>query len=174
PDDRAAVAVQMDADGDDQDAALRALEQKSGVPLLASADHRVVNGLRAVHTTAEARTRDGRVALDLTWIGFGGHVYRITGASTPSDANAMRPSFRATADSFRALTAGERASIHELRLDVVTAGAGDTLEKIRGRAAARWKVETAAIANGLEPTAALRAGDPIKVATKRAYTARAR
>ena len=174
PNDRAAVGVEMEGDGDDPEASLRALEQKSGVPLSSGAERRIVNGLQAIHTTAQARTRDGRVALDLTWIAHGGHLYRITGATAPADAEAMRPSFRATADSFGPLSAGERSSIQELRLDVVAARSGEGLQQLLARTSSTWTAETASIANGIEPTATLHAGDPIKVAVKHTYPARSR
>jgi predicted Zn-dependent protease len=174
PNDRAAVAVEMEGDGNDPEVPLRALEQKSGVPLSAGAERRTVNGLRAIHTTAQARTRDGHVALDLTWIAYGGHVYRVTGGSAPADADAVRPAFRATADSFGALTAAERASIQELRLDVVAARSGDNLPRLLARTSSPWTPETASIANGIEPTTALITGDPIKVAVQHAYSARSR
>ena len=50
--------------------------------------------------------------------------------------------------------------------------ADDDLGKVIARTGSPWSVETAAIANGIEPTAALRAGDPIKVAASRAYAGR--
>ena len=139
------------------------------MPLSSSAERRTVNGFPAVHATARARTRDGQVALDLTWIAYADHIYRVTGATPPSGAEAMRSVFRATADSFRPLTAAERASIRELRLDVVAARPHETLASLLARTNSAWSAEVAAIANGLEPAAVLRGGEPIKIAVARAY-----
>ena len=174
PDGRAVVVLETAGEGSDPEAALRALEKESKVSLASSSERRTVNGLPAVHATARGRTRDGHLALDLTWIAHADNIYRLTGATPPSGAEAMRSVFRATADSFGPLTAAERAAIRELRLDVVDARAGETLATLLARTDSAWSPEFAAVANGLEPAAMLRGGEPVKVAVSRPYAPRRR
>ena len=53
------------------------------VDLASGAERMDVNGLPTVHVTTAARTRERRIALDLTWIAYAGHIYRVTGAMDP-------------------------------------------------------------------------------------------
>ena len=172
PGGKAVIGLEVAGDGADPEAAMKALEKETGLELAASAERRKVNGLPAVHTTARARTSDGPIALDLTWIAHGGRVYRLTGVTPPGSADAMRPAFRATADSFRPLTSAERASIRETQLRVVTAGAGDTIAKIVGRSDTAWNATSAAVANGVEPADPLPPQTPVKLAVVVPYAPR--
>ena len=74
-----------------------------------------VGRLPAVHAAATARTREGSIALDLTWIAHAGHMYRITGATRPDALPRTAPLFRATVESFRPLTERELAAVRETR-----------------------------------------------------------
>src|SRR5207247_10528601 len=103
---------------------------------------------------------------------YGGRLYRITGATPLAGAEALRPVFRETAASFRPLTVGERASIHETRLRIVPARAGETMEGLLARTKGKWSAEMTAVANGLEAAAPLRDGQLVKVPVERLYTGR--
>src|SRR5204863_2172627 len=109
-DGRAVVGLELVGAGDDPQAGLRALEQKAKVDLASGAERMDVNGLPTVHVTTAARTRERRTALDLTWIAYAGHIYRVTGAMDPDRVPEFTPLVRSTAQSFRPLTRRERAA----------------------------------------------------------------
>jgi len=169
PDGRAVIGLEVAGDGNDPEAALRDFERKTKLDL-ASPERLTINGLPARHATATARTRGGRVALDLTWIAHAGHVYRFTGVAEPDAMAASAPLFRATTGSFRPLASAERAAIRETRLRIVSARRGDTLADVLARAHSSWNVATAAVANGLDGNSPLEAGQPLKVAVSERYT----
>ncbi|HSV09096.1 MAG TPA: M48 family metalloprotease [Candidatus Binatus sp.] len=169
PDGRAVVGLEVAGSGNDPATAMRALEQEAKVDLASHAERLTIGDLPAMHATARARTRDGVVVLDLTWIALGGRIYRITGATPVAGAEALRPVFRDTAASLGPLTATERASIRETRLRLVQARAGESLEALLTRAHGKWSAEMAAVANGLDATTPLQEGQLIKVPVERPY-----
>jgi predicted Zn-dependent protease len=168
-DGRAVVGLEVVGAGDDPQAGLRVLEQKARVDLSSSAQRLEVNGLPAVQVTTGARTSERRIALDITWIAYAGHIYRITGAMDPDGVAQLTPLIRATAQSFRPLTGRERAAIRQMRLRIVTARRGDRLADLLARARSRWDVATAAVANGIESDAPLATGRAVKVAIDEPY-----
>jgi predicted Zn-dependent protease len=172
PDKSAAIGVEMLGEGTDPEAAFQALEQQTRTKLGRDAERLTIGGLPALRTAAVARTRDGSIALELTWIALGGRVYRVTGMSRPSSFEAVRPAFRQTAGSFGSLTADERAGIRENRLSLVRAGGGDTLATLLARTRSVWTPEYAAMANGLDAGAPLKPGRAVKAAVARPYTPR--
>ena len=170
PDGHAVVGLELVGKGSDPEAAPRAYQQNAKIDLAPGAERLMVGGLPAIHATTTARTRDGRVALDLTWIAHAERIYRVIGATPPDGAAAAKPFFRATVESFRPLTASERAGIRETRVRIVAARAGEGLADVLARTRSTWTVETAAVANGLDATARLRPAKLVKVAVAEPYT----
>jgi predicted Zn-dependent protease len=172
PDHGAAIGLELVGNGDDPEAPLRDLERQTGTSLSHGAERFAIGGLPAVRTAAVARTRNGPIAVDLTWIAFGGQLYRVTGITRPTSLEAVRPLFGRTAGSFGAVTAEERASIHETRLRLVTARDGESLGGLLTRAHSAWSPEVAAVANGVDAAAPLAPGRLVKVAVVRPYASR--
>jgi predicted Zn-dependent protease len=170
PDEHAVVGLESLGEGSDPEAALRALEREAKVDLSRDAERFTINGLPAVRTHALARSREGPVALDLTWIAYRGKMYRFTGAARPDAADAARPAFRETAKTFGPISTSERARVREARLRIVAARAGETLRDVVARTNATWSVEMAAAANALEPSARLDAGRLVKVPVMQPYS----
>jgi predicted Zn-dependent protease len=168
----AAIVLELAGTGSDPEAALRAFEQESKASLSRGAERTTIGGLSAVRAAAVARTRDGPVAIELTWIAYAEHIYRVTGMTRPDAFDAMRPVFRHTAGTFGALTDAERAGIHETRLQLVSARPGETLAALVARSRSAWDADVAAVANGLEVTAVPGAGRLVKVAVAEPYRAR--
>lgn len=168
PDKGSAVVLEMVAEGNDPEIGVRALEKETGVKLERT-ERGSVGGLPTAHATADARTRDGRVALDLTWIAHGGRIFRMTGVTSPGAADRMRTTFAAVAASFGPLSSAERNGITELRLHVVAARGGETVEKLVARTESGWSAAITAVANDVQPDEALPAGRPMKVAVPRPY-----
>jgi predicted Zn-dependent protease len=168
-DGRAVVGLNLVGSGDDPEAARRQFEQKAGVDLGSHAERLDVNGLPAVHATTTARTRNGRIALDLNWIAHAGRIYRITGAMDPGGTPEFTPLFRATVQSFRPLTQRERTAVRETRLRIASARPGERLGDVLTRTRSSWNIATAAVANGLDASRPFPAGQPVKVAVEEPY-----
>ena len=171
-DDGAAIVLELAGAGADPEAALHAFERETKASLSRGAERTTIAGLPAVRAAAVARTRDGPIAIDLTWIAYAERIYRVTGMSRPDAFDAMRPVFRYTAGTFGALTDTERAGIHETRLRLVPARAGETLAAVVARSRSTWDADTAAVANGVEVTAVPGAGRLVKVTAAEPYRPR--
>jgi predicted Zn-dependent protease len=94
---------------------------------------------------------------------LGPKVYRLIFA-----ARALTPTidarFRASISSFHRLSAQEAAAAHPLRIQIVEAGEADTPETMARRmAVADRPLEQFLLLNGLEPGAALKAGERLKI-----------
>jgi predicted Zn-dependent protease len=109
---------------------------------------------------------------DLVLIAHAGHVYRLTGVCADAEAATYRPVFLEIARSFRPLTQTQRAGIQELRLRVVSAREGETLERFAARAGSAWTPDELAVANALETSERLRKGQLVKVPIRQRYTPR--
>lgn len=129
-------------------------------------------GRSVPHVEATGRGERGEVSVDLSWIGLGGLVYKITGVAEPDDFPAFRGQFHLTALSLRELTAEERGSIRDTRLRIREAKAGQGLGEFAEQHKSSWTADQIALANGLESGAVIEAGMPLKVAVPEAYQLR--
>jgi predicted Zn-dependent protease len=148
--------------GDPRDAAQR-FAQANRLHLLGGGATRI-GGFAAYRALAQLATQGQTLAVELTWIAHPRGMFRLAGAAPPAHFERFQPLAAATARSFRALRPEERASLHELRIAVVSARAGETIAALSDRTANRWSVEETAVANALGPEARLAEGDPVKIA----------
>jgi len=155
PDKASAITLELVATTGGPETAMHAFEHETGVNLTPSAERISIGGLTAMRAGGIARTRDGRVGVEMTWIAFAGKVYRITGMTRAESLEAMRPTFRETAESFGALTSAERATIRETRIRLVRARGGETLSTLLAQAGSVWSPDYAAVANDLDIAAVL-------------------
>ena len=81
---------------------------------------------------------EGKVGLDLTWIAQGGLVYQIAGVAPVKRFEELRPVLRAVVQSFRPLTAAERAGVKEKRIRLVKARAAETIATLVARTNSAW------------------------------------
>ena len=174
PERDAVVALDLAGSGDDPMKALAAIDAQAGSDLAERAEQLDVNGHRAVHVTTQADTAEGPLALDLTCIARRGRIFRVMGAARPASAARVAPAFRATARSFRTPTAAERGRVREMRLRVVRARRGETIPSLVARTRSTWTPDMVAVANGLETSARLTEGQPMKIAVNEPYVARPR
>ncbi|HWL06243.1 MAG TPA: M48 family metalloprotease [Xanthobacteraceae bacterium] len=124
-----------------------------------SLEETVINGFPAATATAGGDSWDFR----LYAIRFGSDVYRFIFASRNKSFETDR-AFREAVGSFRRMSVAEADSAHPLRLRIVTVGADDTAEKLASRMAVSDRAtERFLVLNGLEPGAALRSGDRVKI-----------
>jgi predicted Zn-dependent protease len=99
------------------------------------------------------------------WIAYGELLYQFVGITVERH----QETFRATAYSFRPITDKEKASITEMRLRVVSARAGEGLDRLSKRTRNVWDAKTTAVVNGIDAGQALEKGQLIKIAVKQPY-----
>jgi predicted Zn-dependent protease len=117
------------------------------------------NGLPVAIATARGKDWVFRMAA----VRVGGTVYRLVYA-TRALSGEMERAFRQALQSVRALSPEERAAIRPLRLHIVTAGPGDTVQSLAARMSAEDRaVERFLALNGLDRSAAVKAGEQYKI-----------
>lgn len=164
PDGRAAVALQLAADGNDPLAGARedGLDEKE----VSQVARTTISGLPAAQLVAQ----DREVRMHLTWIAHQGHVFRVAGISPPRAFETYRDTFARTAASFRPLRRDERERMTEVRLRPRAARAGESVAAFVARAGGTWKADQTAVANGIEASATLANGFMMKVPIRQRYT----
>lgn len=126
----------------------------------------------AWHEQAEVRTGQGMLVLDLTWVAFGGSVYRVTGVGPGVVIAEKQEALADVARSIRALTPDERKSIRVKRLRSAAAHEGESLEAFSARVGNAWEPLDLAVANDLFADATLSDGQLLKIAVDEAYVPR--
>ncbi len=121
-----------------------------------------VNGMPAVMANARAGEWNFQVAV----IRFqGDQVYRLIFAIRSLDADAEKR-FRASIESFRRTTPDEVQDVKPLRIVIVTAQSGDTVESLSNKmAVADHPLEHFELINGLTSAGPLPAGEHYKIVT---------
>jgi len=165
-DQSAVLALQVAAEGDDPAAFADQIATKVELSGRNSAE---INGYPAA--TAAARVQDGRqeIYIALAWIAKDGLIYQVLGATTPTRWDEHRPTFEASARSFRQASEAELASVRENRLRLVEATPGQTLGAIAKRGGNQWSVAKTAAANAMESTTKLNGGESVKVSRREPY-----
>ncbi len=128
-------------------------------------ERREIHGLPAAHATLTQRGQ----TVDVTLVGYGGHVYSVVGQCAERNAGRYAPIFLRTAESFRALRSSQRDPIRESRLRVRAAQAGETPAALAKRTGSSWSAARLAVANGVGEGVALESGRPVKVAVPERY-----
>jgi predicted Zn-dependent protease len=169
-DERAAVVVTLEAEGDDPMVGARALEKAAKRPLPVTPAPTTINGLPAARVSLTAES-DG-MAIEVAWIALGGRVFQIAGLASLEQQKEMRPRIEAVIASFRGLTPAERANVRERRLRLETARPGDTTAAIVERTGTPWKADLVAVVNAIDASAAIPAGNLVKVARPEPYLGR--
>jgi predicted Zn-dependent protease len=118
-----------------------------------------VNGFPAATAAAKGDQWDFR----LYAIRFGSDVYRFIFATKHSSPESDRV-FRESVGTFRRMSLAEIEGAKPLRLQVVTVGPSDTVEKLAMRMAVTDRqVERFRVLNGLEPGERLKSGSEVKI-----------
>lgn len=159
------VVFQAVAKGDDPLDGARALEKASKAKIETKTHPMKVNGLPAATT----RFAESKVTVDVTWIAHGGAVYQIAAFAPTREFQLAEPVFQQVTQSFRPLSAEERAAIRESRIRLVKAREGENVRAVAARSNTVWKPEQVAIANNLTDYESLREGHVIKIAVSEPY-----
>lgn len=163
------VLVTVAGEGDDPMAAVRDLEKKAETKLADKAQQFKVGDLPAARLVIHVETQQGRGAMEMTWIALQHHVYLVAGVCPVREYKRYEPAFAAVVKSFGPLSASDRAKIQLARLRVVAAREGENLEDLVARTGSAWKSKHVSVANGLDPSAPLKAGQPVKIMIKEPY-----
>ncbi len=155
------------ATGDPAEAA-RAFAQANGVTLQGG-EAGTLGGWPAYRARAAARTQQGDLGLDLTWVAHPDLMLRVMGLTSTAKFDAYAATFDESAESLRKLTGSERNSIHELRLRVVRSRSGETLAALSRRTGNAWSLEETAVANQRDANARLPSGAAVKIAVEVPY-----
>ncbi len=115
---------------------------------------------RAAPTILERRTELRMLAIHLK----DGALFRFTFGSPAENTVSLDQAFQQIVATFRAIDAGEADGYRPLRIDVVTPGAGDTVESLADRMPfADFREERFRVLNGLVAGEALTPGRPVKL-----------
>lgn len=120
-----------------------------------------VNGIPAAYATARANTNNGQVDVTIFAYEFANnqayHFQAITAAGRAGVFNSMFASMRR-------ISSAEAGRIVPRRIDVVTVGAGDTIQSLAGRMAySNGQLERFRVLNGLAANETVRAGQKVKL-----------
>jgi predicted Zn-dependent protease len=110
----------------------------------------------------EGSGRARGVTANVTFIPYRGATYRITGVAPSAAARTYTGRMLSTARSFRPLSEEERAKITGMRLQLVTARAGEDLEELGRRTGSAWNISMSAAYNGLFTTHRFEGGELVK------------
>ncbi|MGQ0559486.1 MAG: LysM peptidoglycan-binding domain-containing protein, partial [Sphingosinicella sp.] len=121
-----------------------------------------INGLRAAHSSARANTQQG--AVDVTVVAYEFDNDSAFHFVTVTRAGAGIGPFAPMIQSLRRLTAEQVAQIRPRVIDIVTVGAGDTVQSLARRMAySSYQLERFRALNGLAANAALQRGQQVKL-----------
>ncbi len=165
------ILLELQGVGDDAEAAAREFMEKEGFkPREISAPE--ILGLQAYRAVATMRVPEGVREVELTWLPYGGRIYRFRGVSPPDRFRNHQGIFRSVVRSFRPLRPEERGLVQRTQLSVAKARAGETLEELNARTGNVWSVQETAVSNSLSIDARLEEGQLVKIASRSIYEAR--
>ena len=162
------LILSLAAQSDDPLDGARKMAHEIGERLMQQVETTTVGSLEAARTVFRARTDGDEVGVDVTWIAYRGNVFQITGVSSVSDLTTFQRSFGAARESFRPLTAEERAAVREDRLRLTEARRGESAKEVVARTGSTWSADMFEVANGLN-SAEVPAGETVKVSISEKY-----
>ena len=124
-----------------------------------------VNGMQAATGALRGNTQQGPAELRVVAIRFDAKtLYQFISLAPVQSAQQALNGLQQTVNSFHRLTAQEIAGLRPLRIQVAQVRAGDTVQSLAQRSAfPDHKLERFLVLNGLQPGAALRPGQLIKL-----------
>ena len=136
----------------------------SGAPL-SDIQPITVNGMPAATGALRGNTQQGPAELRVVAIRFDSNsLYQFISLAPVQSAQQALSALQQTTNSFHRLSAQEIAGLRPLRVQVVQVRAGDTVQSLAQRSAfPDHKLERFQVLNGLQPGAALRPGQLIKL-----------
>jgi predicted Zn-dependent protease len=105
------------------------------------------------------------VHMHFLWVAKQGLIYQMIGLAPQHH----RETLKTSALSFGSLKPEQRASIMEIRLDIVSAKLGESLAQLSSRTGNIWDLPTTALMNEMSTDQSLKQGEPVKVAVSQKY-----
>jgi len=105
----------------------------------------------------------------ITFIAFEGTVFQLNAVAPSGVADKMAGRFQATARTFRVMTAEERDQIHVLRLAIVEAKRGETIEMLSLRTGNALPIPQTGVLNDIFLGARLKEGQLVKIGRAERY-----
>jgi len=165
---RASIALKIAGPGDDPKAAAHLFMESE---LRESDGH--VEGKQAIRVGSLPAYRIKIAAADvrgfMTFIAYGGFVYRIDSIATKGQIASFQGRGRAVTRSFRPLTPKEKALVRVTRLALVQGRGGESLGALSARTANELDLATTAVVNDLFVDERLQDGQWIKIGRAEVY-----
>jgi predicted Zn-dependent protease len=162
PDQDAIVQVTL-ARGSDPSAAAQAFVQANQGVNVGSAERVSVNGLSGVVMPFRAQSQQGAVAGTALFISHNDAVFQVLGYAPQQRWDARQGAAEATMQSFRPLTDPAALNAQPLRLDIVRAGAGKSIEQMARETNSSVPAQKLALLNQMEPGQPLQQGQLVKM-----------
>jgi predicted Zn-dependent protease len=166
PEEDSAVILQLDEPSRDPVASARAFLAEAQLSI-GEPRPIEINGMMASRVVG---TQGGR-GIVLTWILRGEQMFQITAVGPEKRFERERATFEAVAGSFAKLTSADRDRVHETRIRIFTANAGESLAQLVARAKGEGELDFIAVVNGIEVDTPLRAGQLLKIPVSERYRA---
>jgi len=170
PEGQAVVMLEVEGPGDDPRAAALGFSEREGIELR-DPKSLEVNGLEAFRGRAFMSSPFGKAQAEMTWIAYEGMIYRLSALAPKGHFARNQGAFRSFSRGFNAITEDERQDISDLRLEIVEALEGESLQELGERVGNAWEPNETAVANQLRLNERLEAGEPVKIAVRRPYRA---
>jgi predicted Zn-dependent protease len=164
------VLLELRGPGSDPMAAAREFAEEEGLALQRGTPLHI-GEQPAFRALAVVPTAFGAINAEITWVAYGGRVYRLLGGMRGGRLSKYQGLFRKFAQSFRPLAPEEAASIEELRMRSARALPGETLAALSARSGNQWDLTFTSVVNGVFAHDALAPGQRIKIAVKERYEA---
>ncbi len=166
----AILTLELHGEGDDPAAAAHAWGGDAAVAGPHAGPVRI-GGREGYRVRGRVPTLAGQTLAEVYWISDRGMIYRLSGTVLRGDFERYAGTFRTFPRSFRSLTADERTSMSEIRIEVIESLPGETLESLSHRTGNTWDPIETAVHNGIRPGQTLEPGQLVKVAVRIPYRA---
>ncbi len=168
PGQAAILMLEFAGEGDDPAAAAQAYLEAAGVEAEESSAIEL-EGFDAWRLRGVLPTAAGNREAFVTFIAHDGLILRLTGFALRGRFDRFEGVLRSAPRRFTRLSDADRESMDELKMQIVTARAGETLRTLSERTGNTWALTETAVSNRLSPDAQLEEGQPIKVAIRVPY-----
>jgi len=168
PRQEAMITLEAPSNGEDPEATARAMAEREGIHFFEASPMKV-GKLPAFHAVWEDHMGGDKVVADCVWIAYSGRIWRIQGVASGPTYRSSKGAFKSTMRSFRPLTEKEKKSVQAIRLRVLQARAGESLQQLGKRTKNQWTVHETAVRNGIFADEVLSQGQELKVAIAEDY-----
>ncbi len=144
-----------------EDAAASAFFSQQGMQA-SGVSRTTIHGFPAIIGQFSASTQQGQLDGVASFIGYGGHVYRILGYTQAGKLSSYGSTFEATIRSFDRLTDSKALDVKPMHVQLYTPSRATTIAELAGSKASPVDAQTLAIMNQVAPGETIPAGRTIK------------